>query len=137
MTTPIAIITRYITECLECQLKKKSVIHKIKPKRSIMFTKKTNYPTSLLNIDHYEKFPKSDRGNEYNLKFGDNFTRVVWLIPVNNTKSETVVQALEDNIFKHVGIVAAIISDNARSFISNIIKDIFRKLNIDDKHTIP
>ena len=29
--TPIATVTRYITQCLECQIKKKSIIHKIKP----------------------------------------------------------------------------------------------------------
>ena len=42
ITTPIATVTRYITQCLECQLKKESIIHKIKPQRSIMFTNKTN-----------------------------------------------------------------------------------------------
>ena len=137
ITTPIATVTRYITQCLECQLKKKSIIHKIKPQRSIMFTNKTNYPMALLYIDHYGKLPKSDRGNEYVLTCRDNFTRFVWLIPVKDTKSDTVVQALEENIFKYFGLVDAIISDNARSFTSNIIKDICKKLNIDDKHTIP
>ena len=137
ITTPIASVTRYITQCLECQLKKKSVIHKIKPQRSVMFTNKTNYPMALLYIDHYGKLPKSDRGNEYILTCRDNFTRFVWLIPVKDTKSDTVVQALEDNIFKYFGLVDAIISDNAKSFTSNVIKEICRKLNIDDKHTIP
>ena len=137
ITTPVASVTRYITQCLECQLKKKSVIHKIKPQRSVMFTNKTNYPMALLYIDHYGKLPKSDRGNEYILTCRDNFTRFVWLIPVKDTKSDTVVQALEDNIFKYFGLVDAIISDNAKSFTSNVIKDICRKLNIDDKHTIP
>ena len=102
-----------------------------------MFTNKTNYPMALLYIDHYGKLPKSDRGNEYVLTCRDNFTRFVWLIPVKDTKSDTVVQALEENIFKYFGLVDAIISDNARSFTSNIIKDICKKLNIDDKHTIP
>ena len=137
LSTPIATVTRYITQCLECQLKKKSVIHKIKPQRSIMFTNKTNYPMALLYIDHYGKLPKSDRGNEYILTCRDNFTRFVWLIPVTDTRAETVVQALEDNIFKYFGLVDAIISDNARSFTSNVIKDICKKLNIDDKKTVP
>ena len=102
-----------------------------------MFTNKTNYPMELLYIDHYEKLPKSDRGNEYILTCRDNFIRFLWLIPVKDTKSDTVVQALEDNIFRYFGLVDAIISDNAKSFTSNVIKDICRKLNIDDKHTIP
>ena len=61
----------------------------------------------------------------------------MWLIPVTDTRAETVVQALEDNIFKYFGLVDAIISDNARSFTSNVIKDICKKLNIDDKKTVP
>ena len=65
-----------------------------------MFTNKTNYPMALLYIDHYGKLPKSDRGNEYVLTCRDNSTRFVWLIPVKDTKSDTVVQALEENIFK-------------------------------------
>ena len=56
---------------------------------------------------------------------------------VKDTKSDKVVQALEENTFKYFGLVDTIISDNARSFTSNIIKDICKKLNIDDKHTIP
>ena len=76
LSTPIATVTRYITQCLECQLKKKSVIQKIKPQRS-MFANKTNYPMALLYIDHYGKLPKSDRGNEYILTCRDNFTRFV------------------------------------------------------------
>ena len=71
---------------------------------------------ALLYIDHYEKLPKSDRGNEYVLTCRDNFTRFVWLIPVKDTKSDIVVQALEENIFKYFGLVDANISDNARSF---------------------
>ena len=64
MTTLIDTVCRYITQCLECQLKKKSVIHKIKPQRSIMLINKTNYPMAVLYIDQYGKFPKCDRGNK-------------------------------------------------------------------------
>ena len=53
LSTPIATVIEYITPCLDCQLKKNSIIHKIKPQRSIMFTIKTNYPTDLLYIDQY------------------------------------------------------------------------------------
>ena len=102
-----------------------------------MFTHKTNYPMALLYVDHYGKLPMYDRGKEYVLICRDNFTRFVWLILVKDTKSDTVVQAPEDNKFKYFGLVDAIISDNAKSFASNVIKDICRKLNIDAKHTIP
>ena len=42
ITKLIATVTRCITQCLKCQFKKKSVIHKIVPQRSIMLTNKTN-----------------------------------------------------------------------------------------------
>ena len=57
LSTPIATVTRYITQCLECQLENKSGIHKMKPLKSILFTNKTNYPMALLYIDHYGKLP--------------------------------------------------------------------------------
>ena len=78
----------------------------------------------------------SPLGYEHVLTCQNNFTNFVSPIPVRDTKSDTAVQALEDNIFKYFGLVDAIISDIARSFTSNIIKDICRRLNIDDKHTI-
>ena len=91
---------------------------------------------ALLYIDPYGKLPKSDRGNEYILTSKDSCTRFVWLIPVTDTREESVIQAVEDNIFKYFGLVDAIISHNARSFTSNVIKDICKKLNIDDKKTV-
>ena len=92
---------------------------------------------AFLYVDHYGKFPRSDRGNAYILTCSDNFTRFIWLIPVTDTRAETVVQALEDNIFKYFGLVDAITFNKARSFTSNNIKDICKKLNIDDKKTVP
>ena len=83
---------------------------------------------ALLYIDHYGKLPRPDRGNEYILTCRVNFTRWTWLLPVTDTREETVVQALEDNIFKYFGLVDAIIFDNARSFSSNVIKDNLKEM---------
>ena len=78
--------TEFISKCLECQLKKKSVIDNIKPQRNHIFTNQTNYPLALLYLDHYGKLPLTEDGNEYILTARDNFTKFVWLIPCKDTK---------------------------------------------------
>ena len=92
------IIIEYISNC---QLKKKSSIHKIKAKRVHVYTNKTNYPLALLYLDHYCKLPATEDGNEYILTARDNFTRYVWFLPFKDTKATTVIKELEDNIFKY------------------------------------
>ena len=73
----------------------------------------------------YDKLPASELGNGYTIFiFRDYFNRIVRLIPTRDIKSETVVQVLEENIFKYLRLTEAIISDNVRLFMSNIIKDI-------------
>ena len=98
----IVTVTIYITQCIECQLKKNIIFHKIKLQRYMMFTSKTNYAMALLYINHSGKLPRSDKGNECILICRDNFTSFIWLIPVTYTRAETVLQALEDNIFKNL-----------------------------------
>ena len=100
ISTPITSVTKQIAKCLPCQLKKKSIIYKIKPQRSVMFNEKTSYPIALIYLDHFGPLPITKDGNEYILTCRDNFTRYVWLIPVKNTKAETVIKAMEENIFK-------------------------------------
>lgn len=40
ISTPITSVTKQIAKCLPCQLKKNSIIHKIKKQRSAMFNEK-------------------------------------------------------------------------------------------------
>lgn len=84
----------YIARCLECHLKKKSIIHQIKPQRSHMYTNITNYPLAFLYLDHYGPLPKTGDDNEYILTARVNFTRYVCWISVKDTKSITVIKKL-------------------------------------------
>ena len=55
----------------------------------------------LIHLDHYGPLPKTPDNHEFILTIRDNFTRYVWLIPVSDTKTDTVVKALETQIFKY------------------------------------
>ena len=136
MPTHVAIVTRYTAQCIECQLKIKSVVHK-KNHKDQLYIQKTNYLKALFYKVAFGKHPKSYSGHELILTCWDNFTRFVWLVPLKDTKLETVLQALKDNIFEYFGLVDDIILDKSKSFISSFIKGICRKLNIDNRKKIP
>ena len=104
MISPSTAVKQYIAKCLQCQLKKKSIINKIKPQRGIVFTNITDKPMSLIYMDHYGPLPKTPNNNEFILTIRDNFTRYVWLVPVPDTKTDTVIKALESHIFKYFGL---------------------------------
>ena len=67
-----------------------------------MFTNKTNYPMALLYIDHYGKLQSPTGEMNIFSHVGTISLRFVWLIPVKATKSDTVVQALEGNIYRYL-----------------------------------
>ena len=127
MSRPYPQITEFISRCLECQLKKKSIINKIRPQRTHMYTNKTNYPLSVCYLDHFGPLKKTPRENEYILTIRDNFTRFVWLIPVRDIKTTTVAQKLEEEVFKYFGLVDCLLSDNHKSFTSKIMQEICAK----------
>ena len=89
-----------------------------------MFTNKASYPMKLLDTDHFGKLPNSDRVHEFISTCRDNFARFAWLITVKDRKSDTVVKALEDNIFKSFDLEVTIVSDDAKSFTLTVIKNI-------------
>jgi transposase InsO family protein len=74
-------------------------------------------PMEKLFIDFVGKFPCSKSGNAYALVCIDAFTKFVWIFPVREASTATVIQAL-DFIFASFGIPENLVSGNATQFTS-------------------
>lgn len=110
---------------------------KLKPQRTHMHTNQTAYPMALIYIDFYGPVVETEDGYRHVLTIKDIYTRYVWLIPCKDQTTQTVLQKLEEHIFKQFGLVDSILSDNAKAFSAKRMNEICKALNIDNKHILP
>jgi transposase InsO family protein len=74
-------------------------------------------PMEKLFVDFVGKLPRSKSGNAYALICIDAFTKFVWIFPVREASTATVIRAL-DFVFATFGIPEILVSDNASQFTS-------------------
>jgi hypothetical protein len=72
-------------------------------------------PMEKLFIDFVGKLPRSKSGNAYALVCVDAFTKFVWIFPVREASTATVIWAL-DFVFATFGIPEVLVFDNATQF---------------------
>jgi transposase InsO family protein len=70
-----------------------------------------------LSVDFVGKLPRSKSGNAYALVCIDACTKFIWIFPVREASTATVIQAL-DFIFATFGVPENLVSDNATQFTS-------------------
>jgi transposase InsO family protein len=76
-----------------------------------------NRPTEKLFIDFVRKFPRSKSGNAYALVCIDAFTKFVWIFPIREASTATIIW-VSDLVFVTFGIPEILVSDNATQFTS-------------------
>jgi transposase InsO family protein len=84
----------------------------------MLFSDVANRPLEKLFVDFVGKFPRSKSGNAYAKVCTDAFTKFVWIFPVREASTATVIRAL-DLVFATFGISEILVSDNATQFTSN------------------
>ena len=123
----------YIKGCHICQLSNKDKI----PNRHFQRRINLNYkPLSRLSMD-LKVMPKSYRGHKFILCVIDEMTNYLITMPMYQARSEEIGDSLIDNVISKFGIPEYLIMDQDRSFMSTIMKYLFRKLNIKIKTVAP
>jgi transposase InsO family protein len=87
-------------------------------------------PWSHLAIDHAGPFPTSNNGMKYILVIIDRFTRYVEAFPVEDTTAITTARVIIDKIICRYGFMLVIQSDRGRGFVSTVLNQIFKLLNV-------
>jgi len=74
--------------------------------------------------------PKTARGNEYNLTLQDQLTKFCMGIPLPDQISETITEAFVNKFICVLGAPKAILTDQGRNFISELMKKIAKLFRI-------
>ena len=93
------------------------------------------YPFEKLYIDTLGPLPES-QGLKHILVCKDGYTKFVILVGLVDLQTQTIITALQENVFKLFGLPDKIISDNYSTLNSEAIKDMCKLLNITKRSII-
>lgn len=119
-----------MSACLECAFNKDNQPTK---QGYIYPIEKSTVPFQTIHMDHLGPFVKSKRGNTYILTIVDGFSKYVFIKPVKDTKTLSVIKVLQ-NIFQDFGVPERIISDRGSAFTSDKFKQFCKEKKI--KHVL-
>ena len=95
-----------------------------------------NGPFDMIAMDFLE-LPATDRGNKYCLVITGYFTRWPEAFPVPDQHATTVARILVDGIVSRHGVPLKLHSDQGRSFENQVIRELYKMLNIQKTRTTP
>ena len=81
--------------------------------------------------------PRSNKGHKYILCIKDKATNYLITIPIHQSKSEEIGDALIENIITKICVPEYIIMDQDITFMSSLINYLFKKLDIKNKTVAP
>ena len=88
-------------------------------------------PWSIISMDIIGPLVPS-KGKCMILVVIDRFSKKVYFLPCNTTiTAQGVAMLYQDNIFKEHGLPKKVISDRGSQFVSNFMKELYRKLGIE------
>ena len=123
----------YIKGCHICQLNRKDKILG----RQLQTRINLNYrPLSRLSMD-LKVMPRSCRGDRYILCVIDEVTNYIIMVPIKQSKSEEVGEALINSVFSKYCIPDYMIMDLDSAFMSSLMNYLFKRLGIKIKTVAP
>ena len=119
--------------CHTCQLTR----NEKPPSRQLQSRINLNYrPLSRLSMD-IKVMPKSNRGHKFILCIIDEVTNYLITVPLHQSKSEEVGEALIEHVIMKFCIPDCIIMDQESAFMSSLMNYWFSKFNIKIKMVAP
>ena len=97
---------------------------RIKTKQPIIITDTPGTSFDKVVMDIVKSLPKTKRGNEYILTLQDQLTKFCMGIPLPDQTSETIAEVFVNRFISVLGASKAILIDQGRNFISNLMKKV-------------
>ena len=120
-------VQRHIQQCLQCQLKK---LVRVKTKQPMIITDTPGSSFDKVAMDIVGPLPKTERGKEYILTLQDQLTKYCMGIPLPNQTAETIAEVFVDRFICILGAPKAILTDQGRNFIGDLMKRIAKIFRI-------
>ena len=127
-----ACLKSVIKECLNCiQVKGKL------PSVPLHHAPIAKVPFEVIHIDFMGPVPEGTQLNKYVLVIVDQLTRYIVAVPTTNRAAETVVLALQKNIFAIYNVPKIIIADNAAEFTGELMENMAKVYSITLRNSTP
>jgi transposase InsO family protein len=124
-------VKRWIKTCLDCRkAKQTSQRHS-----GYLHPQLYEQPFDTVGIDLLGPFPLSKRGNLYVLTVVDGFTHWPEFIPLPDATAKTIARAFFEEIICRHGCPKRLLSDRGSQFLSTLIKEVCRLLDINQVYT--
>ena len=115
----------YIKGCYICQL----ALNEKPPMRQLQTRINVNYrPLSRLSMD-LKIMTRSNKGHKYNLCTMDKVTNYLITVPIHQSKSEEIGNAIIENIITKYCVPEYIMMDQDSAFMSWLMNYLFKKLD--------
>jgi len=101
-----------------------------KTKQHMVITDTPGSSFDKVAMDIVGPLPKIERGNEYILTLQDQLTKCCMGVPLVDQTSETIAEAFVDRLICVLGAPKAILTDQKRNFISDLMKKIAKIFRI-------
>ncbi|KAL5256508.1 hypothetical protein ACHWQZ_G011677 [Mnemiopsis leidyi] len=126
-------IDLHVKRCQSCGAHKKPRVNR---PRAALYQTKVSSRFERLSVDFAGPFNRTQRGNRFVLLGLCNFTKFGFCIPMSNTDSEHVARVLIERWVCYFGVPLQINSDAGSNLISDLIKHLYRLLNIKMSHSL-
>lgn len=126
-------VTDYINQCDSCQRKKNPKLPMRVPLKNQMATE----PFEILSVDFQGPFVLSDRGKKHILVWTNHFTKSIEMETTVDQSALTVAKSYINRIFCWFRASKVLISDRAKNFLSDVVKEINKLLKVDHRWTTP
>ena len=121
-----SIVSDFVRSCHECQERKMTKAH---TKSGIISYKTPTQPFQVWQMDLFGPLPVTQSGNTYVFTAVDMFSKYLFTVPLPNSDSITVSQAIFQLICTF-GVCDCIISDRGSEFISSCTREVCKMLSI-------
>lgn len=126
-------VTNWIESCSVCAARKppkstREVLHPITHPK---------IPFEQIGIDFLGPLPLTENGNKYVLVITDYATRWVEAFATSDMKADTVAKILIDEVICRHSAPHTILSDQGRSFLSNVVQEMCKYFKINKINTTP
>lgn len=121
-------IRRYCRGCLKCQTSKAGNTNVTPPMGS---QKPVEYPWQFVTLDYVDPLPPSGRGRHTCLLVAtDVFSKFILVQPFREAKAHSLVEFVENMIFRLFGVPEIMLTDNGSQFVSKQFKELLKTYNV-------
>ncbi|XP_055621960.1 uncharacterized protein LOC129765578 [Toxorhynchites rutilus septentrionalis] len=121
-------IKNFCRECVQCQTSKAVNINATPPMGS---QKPVEYPWQFVTLDYIGPLPVSGKKRSTCLLVAtDVFSKFVLVQPFREAKADSLVDFVENMIFRLFGVPEIVLTDNGTQFLSKIFRELLVKYNV-------